>query len=127
MSLSIVVFSDSDARPAIPFGTFKVENFNQWAQSFHSPKGGTPLGKGITSANAMLEGSKSIKKHILIVTDGENNVEPKPESVIKQMQQKGEFPFYANAIPRACQLAGSVLPSRLIWKKSSSLGPVVPD
>lgn len=87
----LVVFSNSDARPAIPLGTFNAAAFKSWAQSFHSPDGGTPLGEAIKQANSMLAQSKSFKKHILIVTDGESNVGAKPQAVLADMQKNKDM------------------------------------
>lgn len=82
----LVMFKDSQVRTAIPMETFKADRFKAWARDFKGPNGGTPLGNGIQMANSLLSKSHAAKKHILVVTDGESNVGPSPESILSQMK-----------------------------------------
>ena len=67
----LVYFTDAKVKVGIPLQAFDLNAFQNWAKSFNSPDGGTPLGEGIKAANRMLAKSRAVKKHILIVTDGE--------------------------------------------------------
>lgn len=82
----LVYFTDGKVKVGIPFQSFKVKAYQDWAQKFHTPAGGTPLGEGIKEANRLLAGSKALKKHILIVTDGESNSGETPQAVLRRMQ-----------------------------------------
>lgn len=52
------------------------------------PAGGTPIGYGLEKAVILL-GDKSTDKHVILLTDGENNVGPDPVEVAYQASSKG--------------------------------------
>jgi len=87
----LVYFTSAKVKVGIPFGTFNAPAFQDWARNFQSPEGGTPLGEGIKAANRMLSKSHAIKKHILIVTDGESNQGATPQDVLRQMQVRQDL------------------------------------
>jgi hypothetical protein len=82
----LVYFTQGTIKVGIPFQMFRAPMFESWARSFQSPNGGTPLGEGIKKANQMLAESHALKKHILIVTDGESNRGETPQSVLRRMK-----------------------------------------
>jgi len=91
----LVVFQDNQVRAEIPLRSLDAGQFKSWAEHFKKYSGGTPLGEGIRKASEMLAKSKSPKKHILVVTDGESNVGVSPEQVIKTMQDNDQkIPVY---------------------------------
>ena len=87
----LVYFTGAKVKVGIPFGTFDAPAYQNWAQKFHSPEGGTPLGEGIKKASRMLAESKAVKRHILIVTDGESNQGETPQAVLSRMQNKHDL------------------------------------
>jgi uncharacterized protein YegL len=87
----LVYFTSATVKVGIPFGTFDPPAYQSWAQHFRSPGGGTPLGEGIREASRMLATSKAIKKHILIVTDGESNIGEDPQTVLRDMRSKQDL------------------------------------
>ena len=82
----LIYFTQARVKVGIPFQTFQARSFEDWAQNFKSPEGGTPLGEGIKAANKMLATSHALKKHILIVTDGESNQGQTPQAVLARMK-----------------------------------------
>ena len=82
----LVYFKDAVVKTGIPFHRFEPKAFRDWAGAFRSPTGGTPLGEGIKEATRMLAKTSAIKKHILIVTDGESNQGEAPEAVVRRMK-----------------------------------------
>lgn len=82
----LVVFKNDKINEAIPLGNFKNATFTNWAKSFTAPAGNTPLGKAIEKANAMLTDSLAPYRHILVVTDGENNGSLTPQAVLRRMK-----------------------------------------
>jgi Mg-chelatase subunit ChlD len=85
---SLVVFENSRAQVAVPFGPFRAAAFEQWADGSRQPNGATPLGNSIEQAARDLMGSKLPHKHILVITDGMNTAGPKPEVVLKRVQEE---------------------------------------
>jgi Mg-chelatase subunit ChlD len=87
----LVYFTNAKVKVGIPLQSFDLNAFQNWAKSFNSPDGGTPLGEGIKAANRMLAKSRAVKKHILIVTDGESNQGQSPQNVLKQMKSRQDL------------------------------------
>lgn len=87
----LVYFTEGKVKVGIPFRSFEASAYENWARRFNAPTGGTPLGEGIKEANRMLAGSKALKKHILIVTDGISNAGETPQSVLSRMQRSKDL------------------------------------
>lgn len=82
----LVYFTQARIKVGIPFQPFHLQAFEDWSRNFKSPNGGTPLGEGIKKANQMLAQSHALKKHILIVTDGQSNQGETPQAVLARMK-----------------------------------------
>ena len=78
----LFVFANEGARMAIPFGPFNADAFRSWARSFSNPQTGTPLGNALTPACRAVLNSPMTRKHVLVITDGENTVGPKPTDTL---------------------------------------------
>ncbi|MFH0880513.1 MAG: vWA domain-containing protein [Lentisphaerota bacterium] len=78
----LIVLASTKARVAIPLQPFHADRFKKWIDSFNQPAGGTPLGKALEKASSDLLASPLTRKHILVLTDGENTEGPTPESVM---------------------------------------------
>jgi len=87
----LVYFTGAKVKVGIPLQTLDAKTFQSWAHSFNAPDGGTPLGEGIKAANKMLAASKALKKHILIVTDGESNQGETPQSALRRMKARQDL------------------------------------
>lgn len=86
---ALFVFEKEGARQAVPFGPFNAKAFRDWASSFSSPNGGTPLGNALSAAARTVLDSGLTRKHVLIITDGNNTLGPTPAAVMPQFKQTG--------------------------------------
>ena len=84
------IFSGQGAREAIPFGPFDAKALEAWAKNFYQPDRGTPLGRAVEAAGKAVLHSKLSRKHVLVITDGLNNVGPDPASVMSALKGKAE-------------------------------------
>jgi len=87
----LLYFTQAQVKVGIPFQQFHAKTFENWARNFKSPVGNTPLGEGIKEANKMLAATKAIKRHILIVTDGESNQGETPQAVLARMKAQNDL------------------------------------
>ena len=70
-----------------PFDASAIQN---WATNFTNPTGGTPLGNSLrTVARAVLT-SPMPRKHIIVITDGENTVGPDPAAVLPEVNRAAD-------------------------------------
>lgn len=90
VSCSLVVFSGTGAREAVPFDELDAEKLTAWVKTFQKPSGATPLGEAIRTAAKPLLQSKAKHKHILVLTDGINTVGPQPSEVIPNLKSEAE-------------------------------------
>lgn len=88
VATGLFIFQGSSARPVIKFGPFDAAAIENWAKSFSSPTGNTPLGNALTIAGQAVLDSPLSHKHVLIITDGMNTLGPKPEATLPLLQQK---------------------------------------
>jgi uncharacterized protein YegL len=63
----------SKGENAVPFADWNPKPFRQWLAKFNTPEGGTPLGNAILAASKLVANSSLDKKHVVVITDGENN------------------------------------------------------
>jgi hypothetical protein len=86
----LFVFNGTEARAAVKFGPFDAQAFHQWAQTFKNPNGTTPLGKTLKAAAQTVLNSGLTRKHVLIITDGENTSGPTPAEVMPQLKRQAD-------------------------------------
>ena len=86
----LFTFDGTDAKIAVKFGPFDARAFHDWAQNFKHPNGTTPLGKALKAAGQTVLNSGLTRKHVLIITDGENTSGPTPAAVMPQLQRLAE-------------------------------------
>ncbi len=84
----LFVFSGDGARMAVPFGPFDAKALEQFARTFTRPTGNTPLGNALSAAARTLMDSPLSRKHVLIITDGENTAGPTPAAVLPRLQEQ---------------------------------------
>src|SRR5262245_10283015 len=87
---ALYVFSGEGARAAINLGPFDAVALQNWASSFRNPAGGTPLGNAVNAAARDVLASPLPRKHILVITDGNNTVGPQPSTVIPKLKEQAE-------------------------------------
>jgi len=86
----LFVFKGDGARMAVPFGPFNAKALEDFARDFSSPSGNTPLGNALTAASRAVMNSPLTRKHVLIITDGENTAGPTPAMVMPGLKQQAE-------------------------------------
>ncbi len=88
----LFIFQGQGAREAIQFGPLDAGKLRDWAASFSSPNGNTPLGNALSVAGRKVLGSPLTRKHVLVITDGMNTAGPPPAAIwprLKQQAQQG--------------------------------------
>ena len=88
LQFGLLTFGDSTSKQAIPFGDFKIETIRAQLKSLPTPDGGTPLGEAVKTAWHTVLASNLTKKHIIVVTDGENTVGPDPATVLPALREQ---------------------------------------
>jgi hypothetical protein len=86
----LFVFNGTSARQAVKFGPFDANAFKDWARKFSSPNGGTPLGNALAEAGKTVLSSGLARKHVLIITDGNNTQGPTPAATMPQVKRQAE-------------------------------------
>ncbi len=84
----LFVFDGYNAKQVVPFGPFDAAAYKEWARKFSSPDGGTPLGNALAEASKTVLNSGLARKHVLIITDGENTLGPTPAEIMPQVRQQ---------------------------------------
>jgi hypothetical protein len=88
LSAGLYVFSGTEARPVVPLAPFDSKKADTWINRLPPPGNGTPIGNALESAAQALLKSNLSRKHILVITDGENTFGPKPESVLPGLKDQ---------------------------------------
>jgi Mg-chelatase subunit ChlD len=86
----LFVFEGDSARQAVRFGALDPVAIDKWARDFKSPNGNTPLGNALSLATQAVLASPLSRKHVLILTDGENTAGPTPAAVLPGLKKKFE-------------------------------------
>ncbi len=74
------------SREVLPLGAFDAKRLRDALPAREAIAGGTPLGRAADAAARSLMKAKADSRHVLIITDGENSVGPKPEDAIKSLE-----------------------------------------
>lgn len=80
LEVGLLAFSNGGVKESVPLAPFDAERFQSATGRLPRPQGGTPLGESLRAASRMLLKSSLPRRHILVVTDGENTVGPEPAS-----------------------------------------------
>jgi uncharacterized glyoxalase superfamily protein PhnB len=86
----LFIFNGDSATEAVKFGPFNPGPFEEFAKSFSSPGGNTPLGNSLNVAARAVMNSPLSRKHVLIITDGENTTGPPPSAVMPRLKKQAE-------------------------------------
>jgi uncharacterized protein YegL len=90
VQVGLFVFSGDTARQAVKFGPFDAAALEEFARTFSSPNGNTPLGNALGVATRTVLNSPLSRKHVLIITDGMNTEGPAPEVVMPGLKRQAE-------------------------------------
>jgi hypothetical protein len=88
ISAGLFVFRQEGTHAAIPFGSFNADALTAWANDFSSPTGGTPLGNTLNAAGHAVLRSGLTRKHVLVITDGNNTIGPAPAAILAKLQEE---------------------------------------
>ena len=86
----VFVFEGSGAREAVKFGAFDPQPIRAFASSFSNPSGSTPLGNALNVASKRVLNSPLGRKHVLVITDGQNTAGPDPSVVLPRLQRQAQ-------------------------------------
>ena len=85
----LLVMNTLRARRAISMSPFRSSDFKDRIANLPRPGGGTPLGRAVRMAAEDVLASPLSRKHVLVVTDGENTEGPAPEAVLGELLEAG--------------------------------------
>ncbi len=100
LQVGVFVFRENKAATAVPITMFDPIRLRAWLSRM-TPEGGTPLGDTLYLAASELLKTKASARHLLVLTDGDNNSGRKPESVLASVQRaalKRESPVFVHII-----------------------------
>jgi hypothetical protein len=90
IEVGLYTFSESGAKEVVKLGPLDAAAIRDWATNFKAPDGGTPLGDALKKVAQSVLDSPMPRKHIVIITDGENTVGPDPAKVMPGINRKAE-------------------------------------
>lgn len=86
----LFVFHGGGVQEAVKFGPFDAAALRQFASTFHTPAGNTPLGNSLATASGAVFNTSLPHKHVLLITDGMNTAGPVPERVLPGLQRQAQ-------------------------------------
>jgi len=86
----LFVFDRDGAREAVKFGPFDPKALERFAKTFAHPVGNTPLGNSLKTAGETVLASPLPRKHVLVITDGQNTAGPTPSAVLPKLKRQAE-------------------------------------
>lgn len=89
VNVGLYVFNKRVQR-ALPIGPYDRERFRQALADLEEPDGGTAIGDAMEAAVTDLYSAGTIRKYILVVTDGENTEGSEPAEIAREIEQRSE-------------------------------------
>lgn len=90
IDVGLFTFRGAGAAPVVELGPFDAEAIRTWTRKFRTPEGGTPLGEALNAvAHSVLDSSQP-RKHIIVITDGVNNIGPDPAEMLPVINYRAE-------------------------------------
>jgi VWA domain-containing protein len=80
----------SDVQPLVPVRPYDRAGLDSALESMSLPSGGTAIGTAMDVARADLYQAGTIRKYILVVTDGQNTEGRSPDKVAHEIDQRSE-------------------------------------
>jgi hypothetical protein len=90
VDVGLFIFSENGAKQVVKLGPFDAAAIRNWATNFNNPNGGTPLGNALKTVSQAVLDSPLPRKHVLVITDGENTVGPTPAEVMTGITRRAE-------------------------------------
>ncbi|MBC7897668.1 MAG: VWA domain-containing protein [Cytophagaceae bacterium] len=81
---------NSDVEKVLPIGPYDRATLKRALESLPAPKGGTAIGEAMDVAAVDLYSAGTIRKYILVVTDGENTSGADPAEVAAKIERMSE-------------------------------------
>ncbi len=82
----LFTFSGNGIKEVIKFGEFDPAKAENWTRNLPQPSSGTPLGNALDTAARVVLKSNLSRKHVLVITDGMNNIGPDPAVVLPRLK-----------------------------------------
>jgi hypothetical protein len=101
IDVGLFTFDKNGAQEVVKLAPFDAAAIENWAKNFSSPDGGTPLGNSLRTVSRAVLNSPMPRKHVIVITDGENTVGPDPEKVLPEVNraaQKKQTPVFVHFI-----------------------------
>jgi hypothetical protein len=89
VNVGLFVFS-SDVTELVPVTTYDRARLQTAIRGMRTPDGATAIGDAMTAARVALYRAGTIRKHILVVTDGENTEGRSPASVAQEIARRSD-------------------------------------
>lgn len=74
---------DAGGKAILPLSILNTQSFNEGIKNVPSPEGSTPLGPTMELAGRALLKSNQSHRHMIVISDGENNRGASPQAVLK--------------------------------------------
>jgi len=84
----LIALNKSQVKRVLQLSPFNAQALKTTIDRFPKPTGGTPLGKALLAAAEDLMASPLNRKHILVLTDGENTEGRRPEAVMPELLEQ---------------------------------------
>ena len=81
---------DSDVETILPIAPFDRASLERALDGLRAPRGSTAIGDAMAVATADLYRAGTIRKYLLVVTDGENTTGRSPETVAREITRRSE-------------------------------------
>jgi len=88
VDVGLFIFSKDGAKQVVKLGPFDPGAIQNWVTNFSTPTGGTPLGNALKTVTQAVVNSPQPRKHVLVITDGQNTVGQSPMETMANMNQK---------------------------------------
>lgn len=89
VNVGLYVFNKRVQR-ALPIGPYDRERFREALAGLEEPDGGTAIGDAMEAAVTDLYSAGTIRKYILVVTDGENTEGSEPSEIAREIERRSE-------------------------------------
>lgn len=84
----LFTFRGKGGQETVKLGPLDAPSLRKWLAGFSKPDGATPIGGAVTDATNALWKIRADSRHVLVITDGENTVGPKPDDVLPKLQDQ---------------------------------------
>ncbi len=90
MQAGLMIFRGTTTPFAVKFGPFNAAVFRDWLKNPAKCQAGTPLGSAVRTAGETVLRAPAARKHVLVITDGENTQGRDPTRTIPEVLRSAE-------------------------------------